>query len=306
MAFRLLPPDKRTYLATALAFAHLLLVLSTGTFRWEHGAANALVLGLGWTTAGARRLLGGFLPIWLAGAVMDNQRFLLPLRGEVHTGDLWALEAQLFPASGGFAHWPEYFAQNTHVFFDFLCGLAYFTYLFWFVGFLLYFFVKKSPKFDRLAWAFLAINLLGVVGYLTYPAAPPWYILDYGMGAADLAAKGSPAGTARFDALFGISYFSGFYGRNPNPFGAMPSLHVGYTVLSIWYAWDKGWVWRGVTLGYTALMVFSAAYLTHHYFLDAVAGVAVGLAACALTDVVMARAQLSASESTLSEGSSRA
>jgi membrane-associated phospholipid phosphatase len=166
----------------------------------------------------------------------------------------------------------------------------------------------KSPRFERLAWAFLAVNVLGVVTYMLYPAAPPWYVLKYGPGPADLTALPSAAGAARFDALLGTTYFANFYARNPNVFGAMPSLHAAYPVLVLWHVWHRGWAWRIGAAAFAALVCFSAIYLTHHYILDVAAGTLAALAACVAVDFAFARkpAGAAAPLSVAPEGDNRA
>jgi membrane-associated phospholipid phosphatase len=172
----------------------------------------------------------------------------------------------------------------------------------------LLFFFRKSPRFEIMCWAFLLMNAMGVVTYVLYPAAPPWYVMKYGPGPADLTAAPSPAGTSRFDALLGIRYFANFYARNPNVFGAMPSLHVAYPVLVTWQAWRMGRAWRVGTAGFAALVAFSAIYLQHHYIMDVVGGLAAALVACAVVEyAVVRRESLAAAPVPLvSEGDSRA
>jgi membrane-associated phospholipid phosphatase len=135
----------------------------------------------------------------------------------------------------------------------------------------------------------MLLNALGVVTYLLYPAAPPWYVMKYGPGPADMAALPSPAGTARFDALLGISYFAKFYARNSNVFGAMPSLHAAYPTFVAWQVWRLGRGWRVGTVAFAAVVVFSAVYLQHHYILDVVAGVTAALVASAVVEYAFAR-----------------
>ncbi|NPC77037.1 inositol phosphorylceramide synthase, partial [Pyxidicoccus fallax] len=247
-----------------------------------------LLAGVAWAGPRTRRFLAGGFPLWLTGMLLDSQALWLFLRGPIHTGDLWELERQLFPAPGG-THWPEWWATRFHPVLDFFCGFSYAAYLYEVFVVAIFFFVKKDARFEKLCWAFLVVNALGVVTYLVYPAAPPWYILQYGPGPANLAALPSPAGTARFDALLGISYFAGFYGRNPNVFGAMPSLHAAYPFMVTLFVWPLGWKWRVPAALFAALVAFSAVYLTHHYILDVLAGFVAALAAFLVVELVFAR-----------------
>lgn len=276
-----------TWLATAMAAGHLLLVYSTGRLRWDHVLADVLLTGVAWAGPRARRFLLGGFPLWLTGMLLDSQGLWLSVRGTIHTGDLWELERRLFPAPGG-THWPDWWATRFHPVLDLLCGFSYAAYLYEVFIVALFFFWKKDSRFQRLCWAFFAVNALGVVTYLVYPAAPPWYVLQYGPGPANLAALPSPAGTARFDELLGISYFAGFYARNPNVFGAMPSLHAAYPFMVMLYVWNRGRAWRLGTGAFALLVAFSAVYLTHHYILDVLAGLVFAAAAFVGVEAVFA------------------
>ncbi|QSQ11512.1 phosphatase PAP2 family protein [Myxococcus landrumensis] len=282
-----------TWLVTFMGAGHLMLVLATGRLRWEHVVADALLVGVAWAGPRTRRFLLGGFPLWLTGMLLDSQGLWLSLRGEIHTGDLWARERLWFPAPGG-VNWPEWWSTRSHPALDLLCGFAYAAYLYEVFLVAIFFFVKKDDRFQRLCWAFLAVNALGVVVYMLYPAAPPWYILQYGPGPANLAALPSPAGTARFDALLGIRYFAGFYSRNPNVFGAMPSLHAAYPFLVMLIVWRNGPAWRVVTGAFALLVAFSAVYLTHHYILDVLAGLTAALAAYLAVELAFARVRKSA------------
>ncbi|MCY1046622.1 phosphatase PAP2 family protein [Corallococcus sp. bb12-1] len=286
-------PDKNDsvfkWLVTLMAAGHFALVVITGRVRWEHVAADLLLVVLAWAGAGPRRFLRGAFPLWLTGMILDSQGLWLGLRGTIHTGDLWNLEKALFPAPGGMI-WPEWWWNNPNTPLDLLCGFAYAAYLYEvFIAALLFFFFKKDRLFQSLCWAFFVVNAIGVVIYVLYPAAPPWYVLKYGPGPANLAALPSPAGTARFDAFFGISYFANFYARNPNVFGAMPSLHAAYPLMMVLVLWYKGVAWRVGTILFALLVAFSAVYLTHHYILDVLAGGVAAVVAFVFVRAVFAR-----------------
>lgn len=277
----------RTWIATVAVLVHLSIAVGSGALRWEHVLADGLLLGFSWAAPRARDFAWGAFPFWLAGMLIDNQRFWIHLRAGIHTGDLWDLEAKLFPATlaGAETTWAAYFTANTHWVADAICGFAYLTYIAVVLVVLIVLFFSKSPRFERLGASFLLANVLGMIIYLAYPAAPPWYVMAHGPGPAILDAPASAAGAARFDELFGISYFASFYGRNPNIFGAMPSLHVAYPFLAIWHTWSRGWRWRAGTSLFTALVGFSAVYLAHHYILDVLAGFAVAAVAAGAVDL---------------------
>jgi inositol phosphorylceramide synthase catalytic subunit len=149
-------------------------------------------------------------------------------------------------------------------------------------------FWRRDWRFERMAWTFFTVNVLGCITYVLYPAAPPWYVMAYGPGPANLLAKASAAGAARFDALIGMGLFEGFYSRNPNVFGAMPSLHTAYPMVALWQVWHLGRRWRVGAGLFAGLIGFSAVYLQHHYILDVAGGVAAALLACVAVDAIAA------------------
>jgi len=265
-----------SYCVAFLAVAHLSCIWLLGDVRGEHVAANALLFALAFLPARWQWLKRSGLAFWLTGVLFDSQRYFIEaLRGPIHTGGLWQWEQSWFPAKLGDRQtiWAEFFWERHLALLDFLCGFCYIAYLPAFFAVFVVLLWKSRPCAELLAWAFLVTNVLGVLTYVAYPAAPPWYILEYGPGPAQLDAPGSAAGAARFDALLGISYFEQFYSRAPNVFGAMPSLHTAYPVLATLAVWKRGWAWR-LACGLFAVAVgFSAVYLTHHYILDVLAGV---------------------------------
>lgn len=269
--------------ASALGGAHLLLLLALSRLRWEHVLADGLLIVLPWMGARWRAFALAALPFWLVGMAFDAQPLWLHLRGTIHVADLHAWEVQLFPAlvDGARGTWAEAFTAHPIAGLDLVTGLGYATYLAEVFGVAIALYVVARERFHSLAWAFLFANVIGLAGYVAFPAAPPWYVMQHGLGPADLSALPSAAGAARFDALLGISYFASFYSRNPNVFGAMPSLHAAYPLLVFINTWALGRRWRLATGAYATLVAFAAVYLAHHYILDVLAGVIVAVASSA-------------------------
>ncbi len=263
-------------ISSVLGFSGLVVAAFQG-LRWEHVVAHGLLIGLPWTGNRALDFTRVTLPLWITGMVVDAQRWL-PLLGTVHSADIHSLEAFLFPAARGIT-WPEWFNAHPNNFADFVCGFAYAVYLMEFLLPAFFFYLNRQRRlYSAMMWAFFAANLLGAVIYVLFPAAPPWYVIDHGLGPVDLSALPSAAGASRFDALLGVSFFASFYARNPHVFGAMPSLHVAYPLLVVWYTWPRGWVWRFGSVAFFGLVCFAAVYLAHHYILDVLAGFCVAIA----------------------------
>lgn len=267
---------------------HLLVTAMTIGIRFEHVLMDATFIVLAWASPRLRRLSFYCLPMGLTAMAYDNLRFVTHLRGTIHVADLYAADLRWFglDTEAGRIILPEYFRRHPNVLLDLVCGFAYLSYLYEIIGLGFYLYFRDESRMSRLAWGFMAVNLMGMATYLIYPAAPPWYVEQYGLGPAVLDAAPSAAGAARFDELLGISYFANFYARNINVFGAMPSLHVAYPVLVFCVVVGMGRAWA-ITTGLFALLVaFSAVYLRHHYVWDILMGALYGAVAYGAVSLV--------------------
>lgn len=139
---------------------------------------------------------------------------------------------------------------------------------------------ESSVKMFASAFGFM--NLTGVLIQIAFPCAPPWYELREGLTPANYEMRGSPAGLARIDALFGgFVYTMGFSGA-PVVFGAFPSLHAACATcealfLSYFFPIKVSvGRWRLDTRilywTYAFWLYWSTMYLMHHYLIDLVAG----------------------------------
>ncbi len=199
---------------------------------------------------------------------------------EVHIADLYQAEKYLFGIhqAQNIVTPNEYWVQHSSTFLDILCG---FFYLCWIpvpLAFAAYLFFKNKTLFLSFSVTFVLVNFIGFVGYYIYPAAPPWYIQQFGTGFIP-ATAGNTAGLARFDAYFGVSIFKNLYAKSSNVFAAMPSLHSSYPVLVLYYGIQKKMGW--VNIFFAAVMVgiwFTAVYSSHHYILDVLCGIACAIA----------------------------
>jgi membrane-associated phospholipid phosphatase len=229
------------------------------------------------------------LPVLLTGIVYDSQRFYSDyIRGEIRVAWPYEFDKQWFgiETPEGRLTPNEWFQKNTHWFLDLVTG---FFYLFFISIYVLisawHYFgiprVQKDPVLRRKAellspytlWAFFWLNVLGYSTYYWFPAAPPWYVAEHGLGPAQMNVAASPAGCIRFDQLLGTHFFTGMYGRSADVFGAIPSLHVAYPFLSILFSWNLGSLTL-FSIFFYLIMCFSAVYLNHHYIVDILWGTA--------------------------------
>jgi hypothetical protein len=243
------------------------------------------------------------LPFLMVGIGYENLRLVLPYRPEIHVADLYNTELALFGISteAGRVIPPLYFKTRNTPILDLITGVTYILYLIQTFAFGAFLVFKAPRKVAFITWGFFLLNLLGWVTWIVWPAAPPWYADKYGLGPAILDAPGDPAGAARFDALLGIQLFHGFYARNGNVFGAMPSLHCAYPTLVALVAWSMRSRLRLPALAFAGTMYFSAVYLQHHYVLDVIAGITYAITVFA--GMLAYERWRAASHATLPEGS---
>jgi membrane-associated phospholipid phosphatase len=123
--------------------------------------------------------------------------------------------------------------------------------------------------YRRLRTLLLASLGLAVLGYVFFPTAPPRLVP--GLGIADTV------GLASHDtgSVAGIRF---------NPYAAMPSMHVGWSVLigiSGFRAARSRWLKACFAL-HPFVMVLTVTATGNHYFVDAIGGTAAALAAILL------------------------
>jgi hypothetical protein len=269
-----------TLLPPAPFVAYGLWVALRGQLRWEHVALTLVVVVLAYATPTTKRICVGAYPMALVGLLYDLMRYVqrLGVRVDtVHLCDLRDAEAALFGMTIGgervTVH--DWFLVHHSTLADLWCAVPYGTFIFVDLGFCIYLYWRDLRAMQHFAWSFFFLNVAGFVTYHVYPAAPPWYFHAHGC-TVDLAAHAS-AGPAltRVDALLGVHYFAGMYGRSSDVFGAVPSLHVAYPLLVVLVGWPYlRAVGRTLAVAFWVSMCVAAVYLDHHWIIDAVVGVA--------------------------------
>ena len=136
---------------------------------------------------------------------------------------------------------------------------------------LLWVYLRRHDAFPGLRNTILLANVLGLLGYVLAPTAPPRMFPTFGF-ADTLGSMG------------GLNHGSGLIELASNPYAAMPSLHaadaliLGVSLAYVcrnriskvaWLLWPV-WVW------------FSVMATANHFWLDVVAGVGVALVALAI------------------------
>lgn len=242
----------------------------------------------------SHRIMAGFFPIIITWWILDSIR-IIPSNyfNEVHIQDLYEAELWLFGIEKDRTiQTPNQFLkQYDNTFLHLLTG---FTYLFWIpipclLGIYLYF--KNKKILLTFTTCFLITNLIGITLYYLYPAAPPWYIDAYGF---EFIAQtlGSAARLYQFDAITGVPVFKGIYDKSFNVFGAVPSLHSAYPVVSFFYARKaKLYTPSYLLFVYIWLTWFTAVFTNHHYIIDVLLGVVCAILAIFMIEKILLKGQ---------------
>src|SRR6476646_9597286 len=138
------------------------------------------------------------------------------------------------------------------------------------IAFLVWVHRRRPEAFGVVRTTLVVATALALVGYLTYPAAPPRLA---GLGFTDTVTKSA-----------GVNLSSDLLGALYNPLAAVPSLHFGYALLvgvGLAMLATRPWV-RIVGALYPALMLYVIVATGNHFFVDAALGGAVVVAGFAI------------------------
>ena len=137
------------------------------------------------------------------------------------------------------------------------------------------FWMSNSRHYWRFVGSYALLTYAGLVTYILYPMAPPWYAAEAGAIA--------PVERILDQVLWrhSVSQPLGFVYENfnPNPVAAMPSLHAAFPVLVFLVAVHLRPRWGWLTAAYPAVMDFALVYMGEHYVVDIFAGTIYGVVA---------------------------
>ena len=266
---------------SAISVAYLLLAAWLIGFKGDQLFLVGLFNVLFYLSGPTRRFILGFSIFIVFWIIFDSMKAFPNYQyNVVHIGSIYQAEKRLFSVNGLTLN--EYWAAHTNSGLDLIAGVFYLCWIPVPLAFAGYLFYKDKNAFLRFSLTFLLVNLLGFVIYYVYPAAPPWYVQQYGFG-FNPHTPGNTAGLGRWDSLLHVHVFAGLYAKSSNVFAAMPSLHASYPLIVLYYGIRTRQGWINLLFGtIMAGIWFAAVYSSHHYVLDVLAGIACGLTGIAL------------------------
>jgi membrane-associated phospholipid phosphatase len=129
---------------------------------------------------------------------------------------------------------------------------------------LLWVYLRRNGAFARFRNWLLTANVLGLIGYVFLPTAPPRMFPDFGF-VDTLAGLGS------------LNHGSGLIELASNPYAAMPSLHAADALIvgiSLAFVVRRWWA-KALWLVWPAWVWFSLMATANHFLLDILAGLLV-------------------------------
>jgi hypothetical protein len=273
---------------TAISAAYLLLAAWLIGFKGDQVFLVGLFNVLFYLSGPTRRFILGFSIFIVFWIIFDSMKAFPNYRyNVVHIESIYRAEKTLFGRNG---HTPnEFWQTHTTPLLDILAGIFYLCWIPVPLAFAGYLFYKDKNAFMRFSLTFLLVNLLGFVIYYVYPAAPPWYVQQYGFG-FNPHTPGNTAGLGRFDSLLHVHVFAGLYAKSSNVFAAMPSLHASYPLIVLYHGIRTKQGWINLLFGIIMTGIwFAAVYSSHHYVLDVLAGILCGLTGIGLFNLLYGR-----------------
>ena len=284
---------RRVLIVTAISALYLILSAWLIGFKTDQLFLVFLFNSLYYLSGTTRRFILGFSVFIVFWILFDSMKAFPNYRyNTVHIESIYRAEKHLFGISvpGGAILTPnEYWLVHQQTLLDVLSGFFYLCWIPLPLAFSAWLFFRNKEWFARYTLTFLIVNLLGFVIYYIYPAAPPWYVQQYGF-AFNAHTPGNTAGLGRFDQFFHVSVFSALYAKSSNVFAAMPSLHASYPLTVLYYGLRYRLRWVNILCGVIMAGIwFAAVYSGHHYVLDVLAGISCGLTGIALFNYLYGR-----------------
>lgn len=227
-------------------------------------------LGRGWS-AYARVLLD-WLPFTAVLIVYDYSRGLARRIGmPLHMSDIAAIDEKVFGVVPTVWLQEHFLHPGDPRWWDGVATLVYSTHFFATPVVAAVLWIRNRQLWVAFVTRIIALSLAGLVTYILFPAAPPWYAARE--AAIDPVIRGSSRGWLEM----GINHAGNLLQQGQlasNPVAAMPSLHTAFALIITLFVLRRFRTpLRWALVAYPVLMGISLVYLGEHYVVDLVAGV---------------------------------
>jgi membrane-associated phospholipid phosphatase len=137
---------------------------------------------------------------------------------------------------------------------------------------LLWVYFRRNELFTRFRNTILLANVLGLIGYVVLPTAPPRFFTSIGF-------------TDTLGQIGGLNHGSGLVQLASNPYAAMPSLHAADALIVgvILASAVRRPVWKAVWILWPAWVWFAVMATGNHFWLDVLAGIVLAVITLMIT-----------------------
>lgn len=233
-------------------------------------------LGRGWRSF--RRVLLDWLPFTAVLVVYDVSRGLATWVGmPLHVSDIAAVDRTMFGGTVPTVWLQDHFLHpGAPTWYDALATLVYTTHFLATPIVAAVLWLRSRQVWIQFITRVIILSVAGLVTYVLFPAAPPWYAAREGVIEPVIRAS------SRGWLWLHINHAGNLLSAGQlaaNPVAAMPSLHTAFATMIALFAIAKmRSPWRWAILLYPVAMGLALVYLGEHYVIDLVAGVAYAIA----------------------------
>ncbi len=232
-------------------------------------------LGRGWRAFG--RALLDWLPFTAVLILYDVSRgiadgFGMPL----HVSDIAAADRDVFGVVPTVWLQQRFLDPGAPRWYDALATLVYITHFLATPVVAAVLWLRSREVWTAFITRVIALSVAGLLTYVVFPAAPPWYAAREGVIEPVIRAS------ARGWLWLHVNHAGNLLSEGQlasNPVAAMPSLHTAFATLIAIFAVSRLHTrWRYTALAYPIVMGLALVYLAEHYVVDLVAGIAYAVA----------------------------
>jgi membrane-associated phospholipid phosphatase len=283
------PPDDarwhRIRVGAAVLYAvALVVVIALAGVPTDRGSLLIIILagigipclGRGWRAFG--KALLDWLPFTAVLVVYDVSRGIADGLGmPLHVSDVAAADRDLFGGTVPTVYLQQHFLDpGSPHWYDALATLIYTSHFIATPVVAAVLWLRSREAWKGFATRVVVLSLAGLVTYVLFPAAPPWYAAREGV--IEPVIRASSRGWLWLHVNHAGNLLSEGQAAS-NPVAAMPSLHTAFaTLIALYVASRLHSRWRYLIVLYPLAMGLSLVYLGEHYVVDLAAGVLYALA----------------------------